>query len=183
MNDLIERIKQSVKEHSYHIVHGINNHDEGMTVQGFYQVIDEELVKDPQEEPNIPIQCVDGSCPIALSEEYEERGMDIVHNCEECPYQPKKEPQEYKWKDLEEKGLLIELPCNVGESVYFIKSYFSYCKEPIEEKVDRIIITNLVTFKTENRTFCLNDIGTKVFLTQSEAEQALAEMESKHERN
>ena len=45
---LIDR-KQSVKEHSYHIVHGINNHDEGMTVQGFYQVIDEESAKDPQE--------------------------------------------------------------------------------------------------------------------------------------
>ena len=32
-----------------------------------------------------------------------------------------------------------------------------------------------ITFKTENRTFCLSDIGTKVFLTQAEAEQALAE--------
>ena len=49
MSDLIERIKQSVKKHSYHIVHGINNHDEGMTVQGFYQVIDEELAKEPHE--------------------------------------------------------------------------------------------------------------------------------------
>ena len=49
MIDLIERIKQSVKKHSYHIVHGINNHDEGMTVQGFYQVIDEELAKEPHE--------------------------------------------------------------------------------------------------------------------------------------
>ena len=49
MSNVIDRIKQSVKEHSYHIVHGINNHDEGMTVQGFYQVIDEESAKDPQE--------------------------------------------------------------------------------------------------------------------------------------
>ena len=49
MDNTIERIKQSVKKHSYHIVHGINNHDEGMTVQGFYQVINEELAKEPQE--------------------------------------------------------------------------------------------------------------------------------------
>jgi len=100
-------------------------------------------------------------------------------NCKnaESYYQGKAIDKLAHYEDLEEKGLLIELPCNVGDSVYFIKSYFSYCKEPIEEKVDRIIITNIVTFKTENRTFCLNDIGTKVFLTKSEAEQALAEME------
>ena len=49
MSDVIERIEQSVKKHSYHIVHGINNHDEGMTVRGFYQVIDEELAKNTQE--------------------------------------------------------------------------------------------------------------------------------------
>lgn len=44
--------------------------------------------KKPPEEPNISIQCVDGSCPIALSEEYEEWGMDVVHSYAECPYQP-----------------------------------------------------------------------------------------------
>ena len=74
MNDLIERIKQSVKKHSYHIVHGINNHDEGMTVQGFYQVIDEELAKEPQ------INCYLGSpC------EYQNKDIEI------------KEPQECEW--------------------------------------------------------------------------------------
>ena len=78
-----------------------------------------------------------------------------------------------QYRRAEQNGLLLRLPCNVGDSVYFIKAYFSCCKEPMEEKVDRIIIANLVTFKTENRTFCLNDIGTKVFLTKSEAEQAL----------
>lgn len=30
------------------------------------------------------IACVDGSCPIALSEEYAEAGCDIVHDCSEC---------------------------------------------------------------------------------------------------
>jgi len=169
MNDLIERIKQSVKEHSYHIVHGINNHDEGMTVQGFYQVIDEELVKDPQEEPNIPLECVDGSCPMALSDEYEERGMDIVHNCEECPYQPKKEPQEYKWKDLEEKGLLIELPCKVGDTVYAIVN-----KKIIEDVADRIEINHLCKkISTAKHSWLCN--FDNVFLTKEEAEQALAE--------
>lgn len=32
------------------------------------------------------VACVDGSCPIANREEYEERGYDVVHNCKECGY-------------------------------------------------------------------------------------------------
>lgn len=30
--------------------------------------------------------CVNGSCPIALRDEYAERGYDIVHYCDECLY-------------------------------------------------------------------------------------------------
>jgi len=41
-------------------------------------------------EPYIPVQCVDGSCPMALADEYEERDMDVVHSCEECGYDDKK---------------------------------------------------------------------------------------------
>lgn len=29
--------------------------------------------------------CVDGSCPLANREEYAERGMDVITNCDECP--------------------------------------------------------------------------------------------------
>lgn len=32
------------------------------------------------------VACVNGSCPIALSSEYEERGCDVVHDCNECHY-------------------------------------------------------------------------------------------------
>lgn len=32
------------------------------------------------------VTCVDGSCPIANREEYEERGYDVVKNCKDCPY-------------------------------------------------------------------------------------------------
>lgn len=49
-----------------------------------------ELAKEPQ--IDIPVQCVDGSCPMALSDEYEECGMDVVHSCDECQYRHK-EPQ------------------------------------------------------------------------------------------
>jgi len=30
------------------------------------------------------VNCVDGSCPIALREEYAERGIPVVYSCNEC---------------------------------------------------------------------------------------------------
>lgn len=30
------------------------------------------------------IRCINGNCPIALSEEYEERGMDVIRDCDDC---------------------------------------------------------------------------------------------------
>ena len=32
------------------------------------------------------VTCVDGGCPMALRDEYAERGYDITHNCNECIY-------------------------------------------------------------------------------------------------
>ena len=32
----------------------------------------------------VGVACVDGSCPMALSEEYEERGMDVPKSCKDC---------------------------------------------------------------------------------------------------
>ena len=32
------------------------------------------------------VACVDGTCPMANREEYDERGYDIVKNCKECHY-------------------------------------------------------------------------------------------------
>lgn len=34
----------------------------------------------------VGIACVDGSCPKANAEEYEERCMDVVKNCNDCFY-------------------------------------------------------------------------------------------------
>lgn len=35
-------------------------------------------------EDYVGLACIDGSCPIALSDEYEERCMDVIHKCEDC---------------------------------------------------------------------------------------------------
>ena len=32
------------------------------------------------------VACIDGGCPIALKDEYMERGYDIVYSCDECNY-------------------------------------------------------------------------------------------------
>jgi hypothetical protein len=86
------------------------------------------------------------------------------------------------YADAEEQGLLIKLPCKVGDEVYFIKSMFSYSKSPM-----RGIVCMIKTFSsngtftfnviTDNgnqaRTFINCDIGKTVFLTREAAEEAL----------
>lgn len=32
----------------------------------------------------VGVSCVDGSCPIANSDEYEERCMDVIKKCDDC---------------------------------------------------------------------------------------------------
>lgn len=34
----------------------------------------------------IGVACIDGSCPKANKDEYEERCMDVINNCDDCPY-------------------------------------------------------------------------------------------------
>lgn len=34
----------------------------------------------------VGVACVDGSCPKANAEEYEESGMDVISNCNDCFY-------------------------------------------------------------------------------------------------
>ena len=79
-----------------------------------------------------------------------------------------------KWeehKDLEEQGLLVKLPCKVGDTVYsvecneikeFIVSHFDVCMKGIYAYQDYIFI---------------GEMGFSVFTTREEAEKALAEIE------
>lgn len=83
-------------------------------------------------------------------------------------------------EDLEEKGRLIELPCKVGDTVYNITG-----GKLSEETVMAINIginrnkgsMGIITenFRYANVLHENIDFGDTVFLTQSEAEQALAE--------
>ena len=68
-----------------------------------------------------------------------------------------------QYEDLEEQGRLIKLPCKVGDDVYYILG-----------------IPNETPCEIDKCTFELPDIieiGKTLFLTKSEAEQKLKEME------
>lgn len=98
--------------------------------------------------------------------------------CNKCDMY-RKELKHYK--DLEEKGLLVELPCKVGDTVYNITG-----GKLSEETVMAINIginrnkgsMGIITenFRYANVLHENIDFGDTVFLTQSEAEQALADM-------
>lgn len=98
-----------------------------------------------------------------------------------------------EYKQLDEQGLLLRLPCKAGDMVYLICSRYSECskyKERLDEyncqgceedecdshKEYYIHINHSVSIGWIVRN--LNDFGKTVFITQAEAEQKLKEMES-----
>ena len=88
-----------------------------------------------------------------------------------------------EYEDLEEQGLLLQLPCKVGDTVY--KSNPITLSEIVEIKIESIFITeskiNISGRTTKMKySFCCStsDFGKTVFLTKAEADQKLNEMES-----
>lgn len=86
------------------------------------------------------------------------------------------------YEDLEEQGLLVRLPCKVGDIMFRINKG---AKNPIIElTVTQINITrrsyNLEVIDRDcGELMCFkNDIGKTVFLTRKEAEKKLEEMKN-----
>lgn len=78
-----------------------------------------------------------------------------------------------KYKDLEEAGRLIELPCAVGDTVYLI-----------EEGCEDIYLPSTNYYYIEENPFdvwMLCGVGETVFLTKEEAEAKLKELEGDKE--
>lgn len=97
------------------------------------------------------------------------------------------------YEKLEEQGLLMRLPCRVGDTVwdndfgypelYEIKAFsYGYCDGYIEAGEE---IRDEIIFYCENHTgsiigsFPVSGIGKTVFLTREEAEKKLEEMNGK----
>ena len=88
-----------------------------------------------------------------------------------------------KYKDAEEQGLLIKLPCKVGDTVWFVGNDFVNDYEVrryiIDETgVDCIQIAKEIDGRDYWNSFSIDDFNKTVFLTKEEAEQKLKEMES-----
>ncbi len=95
----------------------------------------------------------------------------------------------YSYKDAEEQGLLVKLPCKVGDTIYRINQY---AKEKVKsmrilqirygESYSGNTFLRIDAINDEDMgEFCYlkNDIGKRVFLTKEEAEAALEKMNSK----
>ena len=91
------------------------------------------------------------------------------------------------WKKAEEQGLLLRLPCKVGDTLYRVNKG---AKEPvIMMRVIQLYIKQIHKDRTVMRIDAINDtdmgescylpcdIGERIFLTREEAEAKLKEME------
>ena len=87
-----------------------------------------------------------------------------------------------EYEDAEEQGLLLWLPCKVGDKVYYFFSDSNYKKYEVCKIVGFHIDKYRTAFKIELCGYkCLVDtefLGEKIFLTREEAEQALKEREN-----
>lgn len=95
-----------------------------------------------------------------------------------------------KYEDAEEQGLLLRLPCKVGDTLYRVNKG---AKEPvIMMRVIQLYIKQIHKDRTVMRIDVINDadmgescyfpcdIGERIFLTRAEAEAKLKEMEGSH---
>lgn len=95
-----------------------------------------------------------------------------------------------KCKDFLDKSKIIELPCKVGDTVYYLGGHYErhktkvYVNKVIKSIVDHITIgqkgvPQIDVCNDENAwtTFdCVDDFGKIVFLTREEAEKKLEEL-------
>ena len=117
---------------------------------------------------------------------------DIKANCIKCA---EEHEQLAKWleelkfyKEAEEHGLIVRLPCKVGDKVwdndfghpesYEIKAFsYGYCDSYVEPDIeDQIIFYHENYSGSITGSFAMSEIGKTVFLTREEAEKKLEEM-------
>ncbi len=82
------------------------------------------------------------------------------------------------YKDLEEQGRLIELPCKIGDTVWDIKWWDDTTETRVIDGKTyfRRVMKHKVT-KSKFKLFDYDNFGKTVFLTRVEAEAALKEVD------
>ena len=119
--------------------------------------------------------------PLYKVAEYDELDHGIIGQCFDKLAQ---------YEDAEKQGLMLRLPCKVGDTVYKVWSCGKNGKSIAEFEISHICVDNpqfiefsMISKKSKNamypyRFFKDFEIGETVFLTRAEAEQELKEMES-----
>ena len=84
-----------------------------------------------------------------------------------------------EYEDLEEQGLLLRLPCKVGDTVYSISNDGKIY--PVKATREVRIVNGVLNITCKGCRYSdlvsYDDIGKTVFLTQAKAEQKLKEMD------
>lgn len=86
-----------------------------------------------------------------------------------------------KYKDLEEQGLLLRLPCKMGDTVWCVGNHF-VCDYQVrrclvdDTGIECIQIAKEIEGREYWNGFNMDNFGKTVFLTREEAEKALADM-------
>ena len=130
--------------------------------------------------------CGNDFCKETCAEHDEEK------SCKNCHIQKAFEKLA-EYEDLEEQGLLLRLPCKLGDTVYCIYERYTKCSEN-EQEFDEYSCQGCECLECDShkelyvqpqKAYSLDWIvsnlkrfGKTVFLTQAEAEQKLKEMES-----
>lgn len=101
---------------------------------------------------------------------YCKRGCHDEGGCNKGCIVPRLYKRLAQYEDKQEYGLLIKLPCKVGDMVYYKKGQYIYgdtVKRIVLDGIDNQIIID------GNRAFMFCDFGKKVFATRKEAENLL----------
>lgn len=82
-----------------------------------------------------------------------------------------------EYEDLEEQGLLLRLPCKVGDRLYRI-DFLGFIISDTVHSIHILQNTAYLEMNYWDKDISLSEVGKTVFLTREEAEQKLKEMES-----
>lgn len=83
-----------------------------------------------------------------------------------------------QYEDLEEQGLLMKLPCKVGDTVYWISDLLPYKIKKIWINVNKKVFEVYTEHSCARMaTFDFSDFGKEIFFTRAEAEEALKKLE------
>ncbi len=109
---------------------------------------------------------------------------DELDNCIDCA---KEHEQLAEWleelkeyKQLEEQGLLLELPCKVGDTVYVKMQSGEYAEAEVRDFTYFLTCGFCIVVTSDKfgkRNISLSEFGKTVFLAQAEAEEVLKRME------